>query len=234
VASLRNLEHLHIRGSDSTMEDCAPLTKLCGNLRSLHLEACFDLPTCLSSLTVLTALRLRTAEPLSEADKASVEAVLCSIPVLAQLQLDIPYLPRQLTSLRSVTALYCQRQESSVALPAGRWLASLRRFGADLELVRDSLSSLSAAENLEVLALQARGVPISAGSIQYILLSASDGSCSLSQLAVDESMQADVHIDLREAAAKLQRRRPTLRVDFLPDACKEVCSPEFYAHVFEA
>jgi hypothetical protein len=106
VSSLPNLQHLRIQGSRLNRDGFGSLAKLSGNLRSLGLDQCQHLPACLPALTGLTALRLVSQNiELLHGDKLVVEAACSSLPGLAQVELDIPYLPGQLTSLSAVTAL---------------------------------------------------------------------------------------------------------------------------------
>jgi hypothetical protein len=235
VASLPNLQHLHICECGMyTSEQLEPLAGLRGSLRSLHLDNCGTLPACLSVLRGLTALRLEICEQLSEAAEASLAAAFSALPGMAQLEVDIPNLRlQQLSNLQAVTALQLHGADPGESLPAGPWLASLRRFAAEPDVVYDSLASLSAATSLELMALEAwREVVDGVGDVRAIVQWAAGCSCPLRQLAVDYRVLPDVDINLLESVLVVHRWRPSLQIDLLHDASHRVYSPEFLSFAF--
>jgi hypothetical protein len=161
----------------------------------------------------LDSLRVYRSEELSESEKASLEAACSSLPGLAHLELAVGYLPAQLTSMRSLTYLYCERQgNSGVALPASSWLESLKRLGADADLVLDSLPALSAATGLEMLAL-GRGPELH--QVKAVLNWAGSCNCPLKQLIIYK--QNEISVGMMQAALDAQHRRPAHSL--LKDIC---------------
>jgi hypothetical protein len=99
--------------------------------------------------------------------------------------------------------------------------------------VADSLATLSAATNLQVLALHHQhalkwetGMRAMFQSFEW----AAGSSRSLKQLAVDKLLLGGVN--LSDAAAKMQGRQATFWVNFTYSPCHQVCPDELQSSVF--
>lgn len=198
LSELRRLRSLHLSyisyegpSPPDLAEAYRPLEALAGTLQRLRLDGCDELPPCLGQLTALRGLTVfDDLRPL--ADRPEIYGAL--------LEAALPQL-RQLTSLALVPT-DCGLQR----LPPGGWLASLRRLAANQTLLAASLPALSAAGQLQQLAVVVYRSAPHAIEVQQVARWAA-GQPALQQLSVDTAAASPGGSPGCSAAAWAQQAR---------------------------
>lgn len=180
-------------------------------------------PTCLSRLTQLRSLHLARRSGTDHLSVAEAEVLEAALPALQQLthlglELVLPGPPSSLTALRQLRSFGFLRYEElhidcpgiGGALPAGPWLASLRRVAGGPNFLFASLPALVAATQLQELALV------------QLIDSEQPAAISMLQWAAGRPARKRVRVRFlsfarnpRLAAAEVARQNPQLSLDVL-------------------
>ncbi|KAL4457662.1 hypothetical protein ABPG75_012527 [Micractinium tetrahymenae] len=169
MAALTRLRELSLEAVNNGLEGYAALNALGGCLQRLHLNFCSWLPppSTFAALSRLTMLSLDTVGEQREAFEefeGSIEAVLRALPQLRHLRLsyassgysmDVPCLPRALTTLHNLTSFWWDvdtTEDATLPEPQGAWLSGLRRLALpDSLLFLNEFTLVPATPRLESL-----------------------------------------------------------------------------------
>ncbi len=164
LCSLKQLQYLSLAYCPLEEDDLEPLAA-CPALTQLTLECCFHIP---ASLAQLTQLRALAVDNTPEYDEQRPEGRLALLGALQQLQgltrvalsgmAWLGGVPAEVGSLPQL-ARFCWHNRvwqdlPDPLLPGGAWLSSLRQLAVPLNMAALSLQRLTAAQQLECLAVQ--------------------------------------------------------------------------------
>ena len=204
------------------------------SLRWLELVWCAHLPPCLSQLTRLEALTLEDDGSCHIHGGTAVEDIESIVQAVSQLtnltHLALAGYPQQpdpgrlaaLSHLRSLWWLARARSEDA-ALPAGAWLANLRRLALPVRQLHNSLPALAGARHLQCLAMTMFAQDNSDLLPEVLRWAAQRPALELVLLQVFDDAQLGRHFD---AILEVQRSVPRLRIERHRDICRH---PHFCA-----
>lgn len=164
LSSLKQLQSFHLADCLIDDDDLEPLVH-CSALTQLEFESCLDLPTSLAQLTQLQELRVSDTPQYAEQQpegRASLLSALHHLTGLTHLALSsmdcLDSVPAEVGGLPQL-ACFCWQpvvleEQPDPHLPGGPWLASLRQLALPLDVAAASLQRLTAAQQLECLAIR--------------------------------------------------------------------------------
>lgn len=225
------LQDLRLYECAATAEEYEPLASLPA-LQRLSFTRCLELPDCLGRLPRLRLLSIyfsplitfdepEDEEELDESRAALLDSalsMLSSTAQLTQLQLaDYGTLwPPALTSLRGLQVLGLERHRFAEPLPTGPWLRSLRWAALTAEVAATALPALSAATQLQGLAVWSYA---SRDQLQPILpdiiaWAAQQRPLRMLEIEPRTSSGREAAQSLQAAIERAQQAAPALQVQF--------------------